>query len=180
MVKASASRAEDPGFDSHLRWDFFGFESYQWLKNCLVCSFYLSLAAHQIVCADLSLRYTCMWDVKQPTNQQIYTNPHRPIVMILQQCQKHYCDKQSRGENHFYLDKKWEKSFCTSFSFALINAVMLHHLSATVFAFHRSGTTTAETSELPVFKGWWLLDQLGLWDFRQPGYQILWSWWGIV
>ena len=31
--KASASRAEGPGFESHLRRDFFGVESYQWLKN---------------------------------------------------------------------------------------------------------------------------------------------------
>ena len=31
--KASASRAEDPGFESCLRWDFFGVKSYQWLKN---------------------------------------------------------------------------------------------------------------------------------------------------
>ena len=29
MVKASASRAEDPGFESRLRRDFFGVESYQ-------------------------------------------------------------------------------------------------------------------------------------------------------
>ena len=29
VVKASASRAEDPGFESHLRWDFFRVESYQ-------------------------------------------------------------------------------------------------------------------------------------------------------
>ena len=29
VVKASASRAEDPGFDSRLRRDFFGVESYQ-------------------------------------------------------------------------------------------------------------------------------------------------------
>ena len=28
-VKASASRAEGPGFKSSLRWDFFGVESYQ-------------------------------------------------------------------------------------------------------------------------------------------------------
>ena len=27
--KASASRAEDPGFESRLRWDFFGVQSYQ-------------------------------------------------------------------------------------------------------------------------------------------------------
>ena len=27
--KASATRAEDPGFESRLRWDFFGVESYQ-------------------------------------------------------------------------------------------------------------------------------------------------------
>ena len=33
VVKASASRAEDPGFESRLRQDFFGVESYQWLKN---------------------------------------------------------------------------------------------------------------------------------------------------
>ena len=31
--KASASRAEDPGFKSRLRRDFFRVESYQWLKN---------------------------------------------------------------------------------------------------------------------------------------------------
>ena len=31
--KASASRAEGPGFESHLHRDFFGVESYQWLKN---------------------------------------------------------------------------------------------------------------------------------------------------
>ena len=32
VVKASASRAEDPRFESCLRQDFFGVESYQWLK----------------------------------------------------------------------------------------------------------------------------------------------------
>ena len=31
--KASASRAEDPGFESRLRQDLFGVESYHWLKN---------------------------------------------------------------------------------------------------------------------------------------------------
>ena len=31
--KVSASRAKDPGFESCLRQDFFGVESYQWLKN---------------------------------------------------------------------------------------------------------------------------------------------------
>ena len=33
VVKACASRAEDPGFESRLRRDFFGVESYQRLKN---------------------------------------------------------------------------------------------------------------------------------------------------
>ena len=33
VVKASASRAEGPGFESHLRRDFFGVESYQWLQK---------------------------------------------------------------------------------------------------------------------------------------------------
>ena len=33
VVKASASRAENPGFESHLRRDCFGVESYQRLKN---------------------------------------------------------------------------------------------------------------------------------------------------
>ena len=33
VVKASASRAEGPGFESRLRRDFFGVESYQWLKH---------------------------------------------------------------------------------------------------------------------------------------------------
>ena len=31
--KASTSTAEDPGFESRLRRDFFGVESYQWLKH---------------------------------------------------------------------------------------------------------------------------------------------------
>ena len=80
-LKASTSRAEGPGFESRLRRDFFGVESYQWLKNwharryrvsagtgrpgvrklwvgemeSLICSFYLSVAARKIVCADPSL-----------------------------------------------------------------------------------------------------------------------------
>ena len=33
VVKASTSRAEGPGFESRFRWDFFGVESHQWLKN---------------------------------------------------------------------------------------------------------------------------------------------------
>ena len=33
VVKASTSRAESPGFESCLCRDFFGVESYQWLKN---------------------------------------------------------------------------------------------------------------------------------------------------
>ena len=33
VVKASASRAEGPGFESRLRRDFYGVESYQWLKH---------------------------------------------------------------------------------------------------------------------------------------------------
>ena len=33
VVKASASRVEDPGFESRLRRDFFRVKSYQWLKN---------------------------------------------------------------------------------------------------------------------------------------------------
>ena len=33
VVKASASKAEDPGFESRLRRDFFRVESYSWLNN---------------------------------------------------------------------------------------------------------------------------------------------------
>ena len=33
VVKVPASRAEDPGFESHLRWNFSRVESYQWLQN---------------------------------------------------------------------------------------------------------------------------------------------------
>ena len=33
VVKASTSRAEDPGFESRLRQNFFWVESYQWLQN---------------------------------------------------------------------------------------------------------------------------------------------------
>ena len=35
----------------------------------LICNFCLSVAERKIVWADLSLRYTCCWDIKQPTNQ---------------------------------------------------------------------------------------------------------------
>ena len=78
VVKASASRVEDPGFESRLRRDFFGVESYQWLQNwhssgcawryrvstgtgrpgvsilwlgeveSLICSFYLNVAARKM------------------------------------------------------------------------------------------------------------------------------------
>ena len=45
-----------------------------WLgeMESLICSFYLSVAARKIVCADPSLWDTlaCCWDVKQPTNKQ--------------------------------------------------------------------------------------------------------------
>ena len=105
VVKAPASRAGDPGFESCLRRDFSGSShtgdlkigtpvatlpgawhyrvstgtgrpgvSIQWLGEVerLICNFYLSVAARQIVWADPSLRYTiaCCWDVKQPTNKQ--------------------------------------------------------------------------------------------------------------
>ena len=33
VVKASALRVEDPGFESRLRWHFFRVKSYQWLKK---------------------------------------------------------------------------------------------------------------------------------------------------
>ena len=87
--KASASRAEEPRFESHLHRNFLGVESYQWLKNwhssgypawhyrvsagtgrpgvsilwlgemkSLICNFYFSVAAREIVWADPSLRYT--------------------------------------------------------------------------------------------------------------------------
>ena len=93
VVKASASRAEDPGFESRLRQDFSGSShtsdfnigtpvailpgawryrvsagtgrpgvSILWLGEVesWICSFYLSVVAHQIAWADPSLRYTSM------------------------------------------------------------------------------------------------------------------------
>ena len=87
VVKVSASRAEDPGFESRLCRDFFRVKSYQWLKNWhssgyparrlatgqpgvsilwlgeiehLVCNFYLTVAARKLVWADPSLKYTRM------------------------------------------------------------------------------------------------------------------------
>ena len=91
--KASASRAEDPGFKSRLHRDFFGSShtsdlkigtpvatlpgawrsrvsagtgrprvSILWLGEveCLICNFYLSVAARKTVWADPSLRYTSL------------------------------------------------------------------------------------------------------------------------
>ena len=90
VVKASASRAEDPRFESRLRWDFFSGSSYTnelkigtpvatvrnrvstetgrpgvsilWLGEVesWICNFYLNVAARKIVYADPSLRYTRM------------------------------------------------------------------------------------------------------------------------
>ena len=97
MVKASASRAEDPGFESRLRRDFFGVKigtpvatlpdawcyrvsartgwhgvSILWPgeMESLVCNFYLIVAARKIeqICPWDTL--ACCWDVKQPTNKQ--------------------------------------------------------------------------------------------------------------
>ena len=92
VVKASASKAEDPEFESRLCRDFFTGSSHTsdlkigtpvatlpgawryrvstgtgwpsvsilWLGEveCLICNFYLSVAARKIVWADPSLRYT--------------------------------------------------------------------------------------------------------------------------
>ena len=97
VVKASASRAEDPRFKSSLHWDFFRVKSYQWLKNwhssgyparrlalfgqpgvsilwldeaeSWICNFYVSVAACKIVCADPSLRYTSMLLGSYATNK---------------------------------------------------------------------------------------------------------------
>ena len=63
VVKASASRAEGPGFEPRLRRDIFGVESYLWLQApgvigstlglvgpvSVYCNFYLSVAARKIV-----------------------------------------------------------------------------------------------------------------------------------
>ena len=93
VVKASASRAEGPGFKSLLRWDFSGSShvsdskigslvatlpgawryrvstvtgrpgvSILWLGEVesLICNFYLSVAAHRIIWAYPSVRYTSL------------------------------------------------------------------------------------------------------------------------
>ena len=87
VVKASASGAEDPGFESRLLQDFSRSSHTRDLKivtpvatlpgtwhyrsalrlvgpvsvyRCQICNFYLSVAAHKIVWADPSLRYTSM------------------------------------------------------------------------------------------------------------------------
>ena len=89
MVKASASGAEDPEFESRLRrpshtsdlktgipvatlpgaWHYrvsagTGGSGVSILSlgevESLICNFYLTVAARKIVCADLSLRYTSM------------------------------------------------------------------------------------------------------------------------
>ena len=53
VVKASASRAEDPGFESRLRRDFSGSshtgDSKIGTPESLICNFYLSVAARKIV-----------------------------------------------------------------------------------------------------------------------------------
>ena len=85
VAKASASRVEDPRFESRLPWlKNYGVStgtgwpgvSIPWLgeMESLICNFYLNVAARTIVWADPSLRYTSMLlgqqASKQPTNQQ--------------------------------------------------------------------------------------------------------------
>ena len=56
MVKASASRAEDPGFESRLSQDFFRVESYQWLKNWHSSGYPARCVALKGQCWDWSAR----------------------------------------------------------------------------------------------------------------------------
>ena len=97
VVKASASGAEDLGFESHLGWDFSGSShtsdlkivvtlpsawryrvsagtgrpgvSILWLGEVesLICNFYLIVAARKI--EHIRPWDTCWWDAKQPTNK---------------------------------------------------------------------------------------------------------------
>ena len=82
VVKASASRAADSELISHLCQDFSGWSHtsdleigtpvatlelvgpllvyYDWVRESLIYNFYLSVAAHTVVLADPSLRYTSM------------------------------------------------------------------------------------------------------------------------
>ena len=52
MIEASTSKAEDPGFESRLQWDFSG--------SGHTSDLYLSVAECKLVWADTSLRYTIM------------------------------------------------------------------------------------------------------------------------
>ena len=97
MVKASASRAENPGFESSFRRDFSGVKSYHWLKNwhssgvigsvlglvspvSVYCDWVkwkvwsaTSISEWQHVKLSEQLRpwdtLACFWDVKQASNQ---------------------------------------------------------------------------------------------------------------
>ena len=108
VVKASASRMEDPRFASSFRRDFSGSShtsdfkignqvavlpgawryrvsagtgrsgvNILWLGEVesWIYSFYLSVAAHTIVWADPSLRYTSMWLGREATHQQTLGPP---------------------------------------------------------------------------------------------------------
>ena len=115
VVKASASRAEDPGFKSHLRWDFSGSSrisdskpgtpvvtlrgtwryrisagvSILWLGEVesLICNFCLSVAAHKISVQICPWdTLVCCWDVKQPTNQQIVRFWQHLVTYPVQPC----------------------------------------------------------------------------------------------
>ena len=61
VVKASASRAEDPGFESRLRRDFSEVESYQWLKNLHSSGYPARLLALYGQCRDWLAR--CQYTV---------------------------------------------------------------------------------------------------------------------
>ena len=67
VVKASASRPEDPGFESRFRRDFSGVESYQWLKHWHSSGYPARRLALQGQCWDWLARcqYTVTgWDGK--------------------------------------------------------------------------------------------------------------------
>ena len=61
----------------------------------LICSFCLSVAAHTIVCADLSLdAQACCWDVKQPTNNRLGNVQTHVSVFVMAKRMRRFVLKQ--------------------------------------------------------------------------------------
>ena len=162
VIKESASRAEDPGFESCLRRGFFRVESYQWLKNWLSSGYparhlALGLVSPVSVYCDWARwkvwsatsisvwrhvqlseqiypwdTLPCCWDVEQPTKKQTLS-----VAVWTLHCS---CGRSAVSD----LDHWWTKG-CYLWPWPLVNQGLLS----------LSLTTGEPRAVISVLDHWW-------------------------